>query len=271
MVLRAKPAKPAFRIVPVIIGSVLLHAGAAMALAATGSGHARTTVTLPNATIDVETIAAEPLLEPVPVEEEAPAPNVAAAPKSFPTHTHDYPVPPDHDAHPHDPSLKHDSLGHADDHDHDAPAAAAPVVAADPFAALPHFDLPSGGGSPSAHGAVAANAAGSGEGTGAGGHDHDDDAVYAASGVQVPARLVGSVVAQYPLGARADDVEGDVVVEVVLERDGRVIDARVSKPAGHGFDDAALAAIRRYRFSPAQRGGHAVRVRMPWTVQFRLR
>ena len=255
----------------VIFGSVLLHAGVAMALVSTGSGHARTSVALPAVTLDVETVV-EPVLEPV-VE----PPNVEEHEHaSMPTHTHDYPVPPDHDAHPHDPSLKHDMLGaHPDDHHEEAPAQAAAVVTApeDPFASLPHFDIPSGAGGVAAHGNVTSNlaAAGSGAGVGQGGAGHDDDAILPASGVHVPARLVSSVVASYPMGARADDVEGDVVVEVVLDRGGQVIDARVARPAGHGFDEAALSAIRRYRFSPAQRDGHAVRVRMPWTVQFRLR
>jgi TonB family protein len=40
---------------------------------------------------------------------------------------------------------------------------------------------------------------------------------------------------------------------------------------GYGFDEAAAAAMRKYRFSPAARDGHAVSVRMPWTVQFRLK
>ena len=255
----------------VIAGSVLLHAGAAMALVATSSGHARADIVLASATLDLAPIEVpvEPLLEPV-------AENVEAHEHaSAPTHTHDYPVAPDHDAHPHDPSLKHDALGVHSDHHEEAPAQAAPVLTAppDPFAALPQFALPSGAGGATAHGNVTsnANAAGSGAGVGLGGAGHDDDAIVPASGVHVPARLVSSVVASYPMGARADDVEGDVVVEVVLDRNGQVIDARVSRPAGHGFDDAALAAIRRYRFSPAQRDGHAVRVRMPWTVQFRLR
>jgi TonB family protein len=47
--------------------------------------------------------------------------------------------------------------------------------------------------------------------------------------------------------------------------------APVARRAGHGFDASALAAIRAYRFSPAEREGRRVRVRMPWTVQFRLR
>jgi len=85
--------------------------------------------------------------------------------------------------------------------------------------------------------------------------------VHAASAVQVPARLVQSAAAAYPAHARADDVD----------REGRVVEARVTRPAGHGFDAAALTAVRAYRFSPAEREGHAVRVRMPWSVQFRLR
>jgi TonB family protein len=50
-----------------------------------------------------------------------------------------------------------------------------------------------------------------------------------------------------------------------------VIDARVLHPAGLGLDAAALTAVRRYRFTPAERGGHPVRVRMRWSVEFRLR
>jgi TonB family protein len=107
--------------------------------------------------------------------------------------------------------------------------------------------------------------------TGAGASSGGDDVVHSASAVQVAARLVQSVAAAYPVHARADELEGDVGVEIVVDREGRVIDARVIRPAGHGFDDAALAAVRAYRFSPAQREGRAVRVRMPWSVQFRLR
>ena len=86
-----------------------------------------------------------------------------------------------------------------------------------------------------------------------------------------PAKLVTSVTAGYPVDARADDVEGDVGLEIVVDATGQVVDARVVKRAGHGFDESALAAIRRYRFAPAQREGRNVRVRMPWTVNFRLR
>jgi TonB family protein len=94
---------------------------------------------------------------------------------------------------------------------------------------------------------------------------------YSETAVSAPAKLAGTVTAAYPAEARADDVEGEVALEIVVDAEGRVIDARVVKRAGHGFDDSALVAIKQYRFSPAQRDGRSVRVRMPWTVQFRLR
>jgi outer membrane biosynthesis protein TonB len=46
--------------------------------------------------------------------------------------------------------------------------------------------------------------------------------------------------------------------------------ARLLRGAGFGFDEAALAAIRNYRFAPATVDGRAVRARMNWLVSFRL-
>ena len=270
------------RSVPVI-ASVALHASLAVGLVATAAGHARAGAASPAAemTLDVET---RDTIEPAPVVAVStpppPAPR-AAEDEPPPTHTHPYPVDPSHDAHPHDPSLHHDEAP-PPDHDHETtapsaeaahaePAAAAPALVAT-GAALPKFDLSSGSGAPTGvH--VAAGGTGSGAASGAGpsGAGTTDDVVHAASTVQVAARLVQSVVAAYPVHARADEVEGDVGVEVVVDREGRVVDALVLRPAGHGFDEAALVAVRSYRFSPAQREGHAVRVRMPWSVQFRLR
>ena len=62
-----------------------------------------------------------------------------------------------------------------------------------------------------------------------------------------------------------------MALEIVVDAGGHVMDARVTKRAGFGFDDAALAAVRTYRFAPAQHEGRAVGVRMRWSVSFRLR
>jgi TonB family protein len=39
---------------------------------------------------------------------------------------------------------------------------------------------------------------------------------------------------------------------------------------GHGLDEAALQAVRQFRFAPATKDGHPVHVRMGWSIQFLL-
>jgi len=90
------------------------------------------------------------------------------------------------------------------------------------------------------------------------------------NGVSTRAEVAFGPTPVYPTAARAAQVELDVPVELVVDEVGRVAEARVLRHAGFGLDEAALDAIRRYRFTPAQRDGHAVAVRMRWTMQFRL-
>jgi protein TonB len=89
--------------------------------------------------------------------------------------------------------------------------------------------------------------------------------------VDAPARLLAPGPLAYPPAARQAEIEADLPLDIVVDVTGRVVSARAARHAGFGLDDAALRAIRAYRFSPALRGGRAVPVRMRWTVQFRLR
>jgi protein TonB len=103
-----------------------------------------------------------------------------------------------------------------------------------------------------------------GEGSGA-------EQTLAASEVSVPARLIASAAVVYPPAARAAELEASVAVEIVVDTQGRVVDARALASPGYGLEQAALRAVRAYRFSPAERLGRLVRVRMRWDVLFRLR
>ena len=94
---------------------------------------------------------------------------------------------------------------------------------------------------------------------------------FAEGDVSEPARLLSSRPLVYPPTARAAAIETDFPVEIVVDTAGRVVAARAVHRAGYGLDEAALTAIRAYRFSPAVRAGRAVPVRMRWVVQFRLR
>lgn len=76
---------------------------------------------------------------------------------------------------------------------------------------------------------------------------------------------------EYPLAARQEKWEGEVVCEVLISKRGKVLEASVVESCGHDvLDAAALKAVRVARFAPALRRGHAVEVRVRLTVDFRL-
>src|SRR5438105_4238912 len=56
----------------------------------------------------------------------------------------------------------------------------------------------------------------------------------------------------YPPDALRDRTSGVVGVELSIDEAGRVIDAHIVQPAGHGFDEAAMAAVRLWTFEPAR-------------------
>lgn len=89
--------------------------------------------------------------------------------------------------------------------------------------------------------------------------------------VSVRARLLSGSSAAYPAAARAAEIEADVQVLIVVDAAGRVVSAQVASHPGYGLEQAALAAVRSYSFSPAMLGARPVPVRMLWTVRFRVR
>ena len=107
-------------------------------------------------------------------------------------------------------------------------------------------------------------------GSSAGDAREGDGEVVQENGVSVPARLLASQPVIYPAAARQAEIEADLPLEIVVDWAGLVSSARGLSRAGYGLDESALLAIRSYRFSPALRDGRPVRVRMRWTVQFRL-
>jgi TonB family protein len=64
--------------------------------------------------------------------------------------------------------------------------------------------------------------------------------------------LVQFVEAPYPEDAFAQGLEGKVTLLLDVDETGRVTNAQVLAPAGHGFDEAAVAAALQFQFSPAE-------------------
>jgi protein TonB len=247
-----------------LFASISLGAHAALASALTfgPSAHPATSASLSAAEIDVsiEAPAPPPAPEIAPPPQDDPLDNHAAAQALHHPHTHAYPVPKDHDARDHDPSLQHAPVTPV------APAVSepneAPAVATSDTPA-PRFKMKLGGAS-SATGIVGAPAGG------ARAHDDESAATLGEEEVSEPARLLARAPAVYPAAAREQEIEADVPLEIVVDTRGAVTEARLLRAAGRGFDEAALSAVRGYRFSPAKKDGRLVRARMRWTVQFKL-
>ena len=104
---------------------------------------------------------------------------------------------------------------------------------------------------------------GSGGGTGGGPY-------RAGSGVMAP-RLLREVKAAYTEEARVRNLEGEVVLEIVVRRDGSVSDVKVVKGLPSGLNERATAAVRQWRFAPATRQGQPVDVIVEVAVEFKLR
>lgn len=85
-----------------------------------------------------------------------------------------------------------------------------------------------------------------------------------------PPELLERAQAEYPEEARNAGLEANVGLRLTIDVQGRVAEAIVTEPAGHGFDEAAQEALRRFRFAPALRGGQPVQARLHFVYEFKL-
>jgi len=83
--------------------------------------------------------------------------------------------------------------------------------------------------------------------------------------------LADEVKAPYPPEAEARQIQGTVQVRVEVNPDGSVHSARVLKGLGYGLDEAAIKAIRKFKFKPARdRAGRSVPAVIVWRYTFQL-
>jgi TonB family protein len=151
------------------------------------------------------------------------------------------------------------------------------------IAAEGSFDLPSGGGYGNgnggvngARGVVASSGFGSGTATGNGNlrggsaraiqpssfgdgdvaappmaHSHAD----VATAPVLPAEILWKPTPIYTAEARNSRIQGEVLLEVILEASGSLRVVRVVRALGYGLDDNAVKAAEQIRFKPATRNG----------------
>lgn len=95
------------------------------------------------------------------------------------------------------------------------------------------------------------------------------EASRAAQGVDALPQAVQNPPPVYPPELLAARIEGRVVLRVLVRTDGSVGDAAVHVSSGRqAFDAAALATIRRWRFTPAMRNGAPVEYSIAAPIRF---
>lgn len=89
--------------------------------------------------------------------------------------------------------------------------------------------------------------------------------------IAVEPALLEEFKAPYPEEARRMGLEGEVMLRIGIDENGKIREVRVVKRAGHGFDEQAAKAMWRYRFRPARASdGRPVAVRQNFRYVFQL-
>jgi TonB family protein len=94
------------------------------------------------------------------------------------------------------------------------------------------------------------------------------EAVAIGAGAVTPARLLENRPPVYPEEAVRRGIEGKLVLRLTISASGTVSRVEVAESSGYRMlDDAAVAAVREWKFIPAQRGGQPV----SWTARQPIR
>lgn len=75
---------------------------------------------------------------------------------------------------------------------------------------------------------------------------------------------------QYPEMARKAGIEGRVVVQFIVNTEGKVENPRIIRGIGGGADEEAIRCVQQSEFEPGQQRGVPVRVQYSLPVVFRL-
>ncbi len=79
---------------------------------------------------------------------------------------------------------------------------------------------------------------------------------------------VKAVPPEYPADMKRDSVSGIVMLKLVIDENGDVLEKSVAKSTRAEFEAPALAAIGKWKFKPARKAGEAVRATITLPIKF---
>jgi protein TonB len=99
----------------------------------------------------------------------------------------------------------------------------------------------------------------------------DAERAYNIQELDTPPKPIHRVQAKYPFEAKTQRIEGRVVVNFLVTKEGTVKEASVFQSSPEGvFDQAALEAVKQWKFDPGKIGGEPVETRVRTPFVFKL-
>ncbi len=86
-----------------------------------------------------------------------------------------------------------------------------------------------------------------------------------------PPRILSTREPDYTPDARANHVQGVVVLDLVIDRKGRPTHITVMSPLGFGLDEQARTVVQWWKFAPGTKGGEPVDMLATVAVNFKIR
>jgi TonB family protein len=93
-------------------------------------------------------------------------------------------------------------------------------------------------------------------------------AIYAQAKEISPPVLKKFVEARYPQAAQQKGLEAEVILLIIVDENGKVVDTKIAQSAGPDFDKAALEAVGQFEFAPAHLGEQPVAVQITYSYEF---
>ena len=75
----------------------------------------------------------------------------------------------------------------------------------------------------------------------------------------------------YPDIIRRAEIEGKVIIEFIVDKNGNVVDMKIIQSVNDKLDEIALNAVRDLKFTPGRQRGKPVKVKMKIPINFRLK
>jgi TonB family protein len=94
--------------------------------------------------------------------------------------------------------------------------------------------------------------------------------VYDISKLDQAPRAKSQARPQYPVALRTEGVEGQVVVDFIVDRNGNVQNAFAAKSSRPEFAAAAVEAVNQWTFSPGRKDGRDVNTHLLVSIMFTL-